>query len=157
MTSGGRWPALCPQGLPPNQDPSGILEPSTRYLEGRPRPHSPGRGRKEASRVLGKTGGHQPCIVQKAFTACSPREGGLRSPATQLQLHPRAVRRAVSMRPQGRLSWPRTSGYPGSCGSCPPAAPRCPRPWPELPSGRPGWWQSRRGCCSCGAPGRPAA
>lgn len=76
MTRGGRWPAVCPQGLPPtNPDPSGILEPSTRYLEGRPRPHSPGRGRNEASRVLGKTG--SPALHRaKSLHCLLPQERG---------------------------------------------------------------------------------
>lgn len=41
--------------------------------------HSLSRGRNEASRVPGEAGrDHEPCVVQKGFTALLPRQGDLR-------------------------------------------------------------------------------
>lgn len=134
-----------PPGPPPtSQGHSGLLGPSTRYPEDR---SPPGRGRNDASRVLGEKGGSPALQPAKSLRGLLPQGRGYEATC---------LRPAVSVR-AARLSWPRTSVPRGSWGSCPPAAPRGPRPWPEPPSGRPGWWRSRRGGCPCGARGRPAA
>ena len=162
------------RGLAPTiQDCSTLLEPSTPLPCGDA--PSLSRGRNEASRVAGGAGkGHEPCVVQEEFTALLPREGGLRchcppqgrhrqgsgatpSGSTGQGSRPAAQEDREGGGPGHRLSWPRTFGSPGSYGSCRPSALWRPLPWPEPPSGRPGWWRSRRGCCSFGAQGRPAA
>lgn len=87
----------------------------------------------------------------------------LSAPAWEAEGSMRAAREDATRRGEGGcsiqhwFSWPRIFGSQGSYGSCRPSAPWRPPPWPEPPSGRPGWWRSRRGCCSCGARGRPAA